>query len=89
MFDVRDPDAVGDGETYDDDAFERALVAVAVLSTASSPFGDALGDYVRVTNPIGLILFIPRGTYRLSRTLESRPSGHPQGEGGVNRHCGG
>ena len=43
MFNVRDFGAVGDGETYDDDAFERALDAVGALSAASSPFDDALG----------------------------------------------
>jgi polygalacturonase len=88
MFDVRDLGAVGDGKTYDDDSFERAIDAVAALSTASSPFGDALGDHVCVTNPVGPILFIPQGTYRLSRTLESRPSGHPA-RGRRHRHCGG
>jgi hypothetical protein len=79
---------VGDDKTYDDDAFERALDAVAALSTASSLFGDALGDYVRVTNPVEPILFISQGTYRLSRTLESRPSGHPA-RGRRHRHYGG
>jgi len=69
MFDVRDFGAVGDGKTYNNDAFERALDAVAALSTDSSPAGDAIENYVRVTNPVGPILFIPRGTYRLSRTL--------------------
>lgn len=29
MFDVRDLGAVGDGKTYDDDAFERAIDAAA------------------------------------------------------------
>jgi hypothetical protein len=33
--------AVGDSKTHDDDEFERALAAVTVLSTASSPAGDA------------------------------------------------
>ena len=60
---------MGDGGTCDDDAFERALDAATALSTASSPAGDALGDYVRVTNPVGPILLFPGGTYRLSRTL--------------------
>jgi polygalacturonase len=60
MFDVRDLGAVGDGKTYDDDAFERAIDAVAALSIASNPFGDALGDYVHVTNSVGPILFIRR-----------------------------
>jgi hypothetical protein len=57
MFDVGFG-AVGDGRTHDDDEFERALAAVTALSTASSPAGDALENYIRVTNPVGPILLI-------------------------------
>jgi Pectate lyase superfamily protein len=81
---VPDHGAAGDGKTYDDDAFERAINAVAALSTASRPFGDPLGDYVRMTNLVGPILFIPRGTYRLSRTLDLVRQVILQGEGGTD-----
>jgi polygalacturonase len=65
VFNVKDFGAVGDGVTYDDAAFTRALDAIAALSTGSSAAGDVDGPFTP-----GPILFIPRGTYRLSRITD-------------------
>src|ERR1051326_5264778 len=68
IFDVKDYGAVGDGVADDTAAFKRALDAIAALSKVARP-GFPNSSHLEVVDPSGAMLWVPRGQYRLNRTL--------------------
>jgi len=69
IFDVKDFGAQGDGVTYDDDAFDRALAAINGLSN--------------VADSRGAVLHIPHGVYKLARSIRVVRNLIIQGVGGT------
>ncbi len=81
VFDVKDFGAIGDGQTDDTAAFQRALAAIEALS----PVTDANGTF---SDTRGAMLFIPFGQYVLTSTLRIRRQMIIQGVSGAGDFSG-
>src|ERR1041384_6814752 len=83
VFDVKDFGATGDGLTDDSPAFERALAAIESLSKITRD-GFPNARRQEIVDPSGALLWIPRGHYRLTRTLRINRQDILQGVGIAN-----